>query len=188
MKNEVECVWICRGIFSYKNIMEEVWKDIKDFEGLYQVSNLGNVKRLQGKGCSQERIISKSINKFGYIYIGLHNKGIYRKIKAHRLVGIAFIDNPNNKKTINHINGIKTDNRVENLEWCTFLENKQHAVNIGLTNTKGTKHYLSKLSEKQVLEIREIGLSKSIAYLSRKYGVSETNVSKIIKREIWKHI
>lgn len=168
--------------------MEEIWKDVKDFEGLYQVSNLGNVKRLKGKGCVSERLIARSVNKFGYIYIGLHNKGIYRKIKAHRLVATAFIDNTNNKKTINHINGIKTDNKVENLEWCTFLENKQHAVNTGLTNTKGVKHYFCKLSEEQVLEIREIGFSKSIAYLSRKYGVSQTNISKIIKRESWKHI
>jgi hypothetical protein len=168
--------------------MEEIWKDIEGFEGLYQVSNLGNVKRLKSKGCVSDRLIAKSINKYGYIYRGLHNKGIYRKFKEHRLVAKSFIDNPENKPTINHINGIKTDNRVENLEWCTHLENKQHAVNSGLTNTKGIKHYFCKLSEEQVLEIREIGFSKSIAYLSRKYGVGKTNISKILKREIWKHI
>lgn len=168
--------------------MEEVWKDIEGFEGLYQVSNLGNVKRLKSKGCISDRLIAKSINKKGYIYRGLHNKGIYRKIKEHRLVAKAFIDNPENKQTVNHINGIKTDNRVENLEWCTHLENKQHAVNTGLTNTKGEKNCFSKLTEQEVIEIREIGFSQTRISLARKYGVCSTTITKIIKKEMWKHI
>jgi hypothetical protein len=168
--------------------MEEVWKDIENYEGLYQVSNLGNVKRLKGKGCVSERLIAKSINKSGYIYRGFHNKGTYRKFKEHRLVANAFIDNPYNKPTVNHINGIKTDNRVENLEWCTYLENKQHAIKTGLTNTKGVKNHFCKLTEEQVLEIREIGFSKTRTYLGIKYGISSNTVTKIIKKEIWKHI
>jgi hypothetical protein len=168
--------------------MEEVWKDVKDYEGLYQVSNLGNVKRLKGKGCVTERLIARSINKFGYIYRGFHNKGTYRKFKEHRLVANAFIDNPNNKPAVNHINGIKTDNRVENLEWCTYLENKQHAIKTGLTNTKGVKNHFCKLTEEQVNQIRKIGFSQTRISLSKKYGVSASNISRIIKNEMWKHI
>jgi hypothetical protein len=106
----------------------------------------------------------------------------------HRIVAITFIDNPENKATINHINGIKTDNRVENLEWNTNLENKQHAVNSGLTNLKGTNHPRCKLSDKQVLEIREIGFSQTRTSLSKKYGVSRITISRVIKRSNWNHI
>ena len=168
--------------------MKEVWKDIENYEGLYQVSNLGNVKRLRGKGCNQERLIARNINKYGYVYRTLHNKGISIKHKEHRLVANAFINNPYKKSTVNHINGIKTDNRVENLEWCTIIENKQHAINTGITNTKGEKNHFSKLTEQQVLEIREIGFSQTRISLSRKYGISSSNVTRIIKREMWKHI
>ena len=168
--------------------MEEVWKDIKDFEGLYQVSNLGNVKRLQGKWVNQERLIKSKLDRYGYPFYTLSKKKKLKNKTSHRLVAKAFIPNPLNKLTVNHINGIKTDNRVENLEWNTNLENKQHAVSSGLTNLKGTNHPRCKLSDKQVLEIREIGFSQTRTSLSKKYGVSRITISRIIERANWNHI
>lgn len=168
--------------------MEEVWKDVKDFEGLYQVSNLGNVKRLVSERVFAERLIGRSIDKYGYIKRVLSKNGKMFFFTEHRLVAIAFIDNPENKATVNHINGIKTDNRVENLEWCTNNENKQHAVRTGITNKKGVNHNLCKLTEEQVREIRQIGFSQTRTSLSKKYGVCRNNILQIIRGNIWKHI
>jgi hypothetical protein len=168
--------------------MEEVWKDVKDFEGLYQVSNLGNVKRLISKRVLCERFIGRFIDRYGYVKRVLSKEGKNYYFTEHRLVAIAFIENPEYKLTINHINGIKTDNRLENLEWNTNLENKQHAVKSGLTNLKGTNHPKSKLTEEQVLEIREIGFSQTRMSLSKKYGVCRNSILRIITGKNWNHI
>ncbi len=168
--------------------MEEIWKDIAGFEGLYQVSNLGNVKRLISERVFEERLIGRSIDRYGYIKRVLSKGGKNYYFTEHRLVAIAFIDNPNNKATVNHKNGIKTDNRVENLEWLTNKENHQHAIETGLKDQKGIKHHKCKLTEEQVLEIRKIGFSKTRTFLSKKYNVSRITILRIIEQRNWKHI
>ena len=168
--------------------MEEIWKDIEGFEGLYQVSNLGNVKRLVSKKCLAERLICRSIDRYGYVKRVLCNDSKTFYFTEHRLVAKAFIPNPLNKKTVNHINGIKTDNRVENLEWCTSNENMIHAMETGLRDLKGIKHHKCKLTEEQVLQIREIGFSETRTALSKKYGVSRAHILRLIKNEGWVHL
>jgi hypothetical protein len=168
--------------------MEEIWKDVKGFEGLYQVSNIGNVKRLVGKYVLTERLIGRSIDKYGYVKRVLCKDSKMYFFTEHRLVAIAFIDNPDNKATVNHINGIKINNSVENLEWHTNIENHQHAIDTGLKDQKGIKHHKCKLTEVQVLEIREIGFSQTRMSLSKKYGVSRSNILSIIRGIGWKHI
>lgn len=168
--------------------MEEVWKDVKGFEGLYQVSNIGNVKRLAGKYCPNERLIFRLVDRDGYSRRTLCKDGKCKQMTEHRLVATAFIDNLNNKETVNHINGIKTDNRVENLEWNTQQENKEHAVRTGLMDIKGIKHHKCKLTEEQVREIREIGFSQTRMSLSKKYGVSRSHILRLIRNEGWEHL
>jgi hypothetical protein len=119
--------------------MEEIWKDIVGFEGLYQVSNLGNVKRLVSERVFEERLIGRSIDRYGYVKRVLSKDGKNNCFTEHRLVALAFIDNPFSKPQVNHKNGIKTDNRVENLEWCTNQENMKHARQSGFFKTRPMK-------------------------------------------------
>ena len=112
--------------------MQEIWKDIKGFEGKYQISNLGRVKSLQRNG-RPERILRLNLIK-GYAYTTLSNgsRGNKKKLKVHRLVAEAFIPNPHNKSEVNHIDGDKRNCKVENLEWVTHQENCKHAYETGL--------------------------------------------------------
>lgn len=139
--------------------MEEIWKDIKGYEGLYQVSNMGRIKSLERNVISYNRwgiyertVKSKIVNggkRGGYKGVILYDNKNHKSCLVHRLVAEAFISNPKNKPEVNHKNGIKTDNRVQNLEWVTSQENIKHAWSTGLTKSfmlgiRGKKHKRSK--------------------------------------------
>src|SRR4051812_7731007 len=123
----------------------EQWKDIQGYEGCYQISDIGNVKSLSRErfgngrqtGITKERILKFNKDTSGYNVVKLYKNGSKKCPKAHRLVAKAFIPNPNNKGEINHINGVKTDNRLTNLEWCTHTENIRHADATGLRDVCG---------------------------------------------------
>ena len=119
--------------------MQEIWKDVKGYEGLYQVSNLGNVRSLNhhvmNNGIMQLRkgkILKPNINSWGYLGILLYKDGKSKRFQVHRLVAIAFIKNHLNKKEVNHIDGNKLNNNASNLEWCTRSENMKHSFLLGL--------------------------------------------------------
>ncbi len=133
--------------------MEEIWKDIIGFEGLYQISNIGRVKSMQKTwkcGYNSIRAKSETILKVctstQYHCVSLHKGTGNRKFThLHKLLAIHFIPNPENKKEVNHKNGNKHDNRIENLEWASSSENRQHAFDTGLkVSPKGRNHHAAK--------------------------------------------
>lgn len=137
--------------------MEEIWHDIKGYEGLYQVSNYGNIKSMsrirQGKKnrfySTKKRILKPHFNKKrGYYQVILMKNGVIKLFTCHRLVAKTFLINIRNKKYVNHINGNKLDNKVENLEWCTHSENIVHAYKNNLISSKKKRpnglHYNTK--------------------------------------------
>ena len=106
---------------------EEEWRDIKGFEGLYQVSNWGNVRRIIGK---KERIVKQSPNNQGYLRLTLCKNNVKYPKRVHRLVAEAFLPNPDNLPEVNHKDECKTNNRVDNLEWCTAQYNHDYSQSI----------------------------------------------------------
>jgi hypothetical protein len=160
-------------------------KDIKNYEGLYQISCCGDILSLRKK-----RILTPKISRCGYHTIGLRNSG--RKwFTIHRLVASAFIPNPLNLPQVNHIDGNKLNNHVLNLEWCTSKENIRHAHKTGLSRgKKGTEHPMHKLTEQQVLEIRSKYIPRlySCSMLGKEYSIDPNEINLIIRRKIWKHI
>ena len=162
----------------------ESWKKIKGYEN-YLISDYGRVFNFKFK-----KFLKPGKDRGGYLFVGLWKNGVRKNHKIHRLVANAYIVNPENKRTINHIDGIKANNLVENLEWSTQKENVHHAVNAGLKDDKGSKNGNSKLSEKEVLEIRR--LYKTGEYnqtaLGKIFGVHQVHIGDIINRKKWKHI
>lgn len=118
----------------------EIWKPVVGYEWLYEVSSFGRVKSLIFHNGTNERI-SKLYNHYWYHRVWLCKNWISKHCTIHRLVAKAFILNPENKPQVNHINWIKTDNRLENLEWCTSSENIQHAYKTWLMKVSKNNHF-----------------------------------------------
>lgn len=174
--------------------MKEIWKDIKGYEGLYQISNFGKVKALEkqiwnGKAYLHfpEKIRILNCDKDGYLNVTLYKRGKSKTFKVHRLVAEAFIPNPKNKPTVNHKDGDKTNNYVTNLEWATNQENIQHAYRTNLMSQSGENNAMyGRLGADNPNSIPIIQLNKytnqkikeydSMASAGRELGV---NVSKI---------
>ena len=175
-----------------KDLPDEIWKDIPGYEGIYQASNLGRIKGLKReiinplKGVSEleERVLACCIDKTGYPTYVLSINKKKKTFKEHRLVALAFIPNIENKPCVNHINGIKTDNRVENLEWCTYKENTQHAFKTGLMkNKKGYESKCSILNKDQVSEIRRLKGCITQTKIAEIFNVSGSTISDIVNNK-----
>ena len=139
---------------------KELWATIKGFEGLYEVSNMGNVRSLK---YGKIKILKLAKNKFGYYYVILSKNGKTKHFTVHRLVANAFIENPNNYPQINHKDENKTNNKVENLEWCNNQYNKRYS------------------NSKQVMGISENGRKTILLDATRDgdlLGFSYSNISK----------
>lgn len=174
----------------------EIYKDIIGYEGLYQISNFGMVKSLQKKinkknGATvifPEVILKQSIRS-GYKCVCLYKIKSKQSFSVHRLIAIHFIENPLNKPQINHKNGIKTDNIIDNLEWVTAKENSIHSYLNNLSKGNiGEKNGQSKLTDEKVLLIRNSRYKISRKDLSKITGVSIKHIDRIRSKERWAHI
>ena len=164
----------------------EIWRDVVGYEGLYNVSDFGRVKSFH----NGKIIIRKPAFSNGYLKVSLCKDGSIRTHKIHTLVAKAFIPNPENKPSVNHIDGNKTNNCVENLEWSTQTENMQHASQIGLLKhqgLKGSDDPSSKFSDEDIRYIRENCILGSKNFgaqaFAKMYGVHSKTISRIVHGE-----
>lgn len=165
------------------DIPGEVWTDVVGFEGYYVVSSKGRVKAI-GKR-SRYRVLTASIHRQGYERVKLSVDKFNKTYLVHRLVAEAFIRNPNNKATVNHLDGIKNNNCVWNLEWATQQENNQHAHSTGLSKTTITQIKAmclrAKITKEQILEIQELyKQGRSQLDLSLLYDISKAQICRIV--------
>lgn len=156
--------------------MKEEYRDIAGYEGLYQVSNYGNIKSLGNNKSRKEKILKPLVKK-GYLIVTLYKKGVSTNYCVHRLVAQAFIPNPDAKEQVNHINGIKSDNNVQNLEWNTASENVQHAYDLGLCEKS------RKDKSVMVLCITTGEIYESISEAANQTGTQRSNISKCCNGE-----
>ena len=157
------------------------WRPIVGYEEIYEISNFGVVRSiLTGRSMTMQ-----TMNKKGYVMVGLSTGGRKRSFLAHRLVATAFIGPPFIDQMVNHKNAIKDDNTVENLEWVTAAENYRHAQKMGLiTPRRGELNGRAKLSLHLVREIRaSVGISQR--KLACKYSVSRTLIQRIQQGKLW---
>ena len=156
-------------------------------------SNDGYLKTFNWKGSKKEAILKPAISGGYYKTVLINDDGIYKSIVVHRIIAMAWIDNPNNLKTVNHKNGNKLDNRVINLEWLSHIDNCRHYYNsphIDPVILRGEKNGFSKLTEKQVKEIRDKYKPHIITkkMLASEYGVLPSCIKDIVQRRSWRHI
>lgn len=161
--------------FTFDDLDGEEWKPIPDYD--YQISNFGRVKRFYKNG--KQKIIQPMLNN-GYLQIRLSKDRKYKCFKVHRLVVLAFVPNPEGKPQINHIDGIKFNNHVSNLEWCTGSENVRHAFDNELRIIlSGEDHRDSKLTNEQARYVRDNPLGLTGVELAKMFGIEPATINAI---------
>ena len=179
----------------------EIWKDIKGFEGCYQISNYGNVRSLdrvvslnrdnatvfkRGRGL-KSAYVSRDRD---YLAVKLSKNGKSKTTPIHKLMALTFIDSLYREKGLvtNHKDGNKSNNHLKNIEVVTHRENNIHAIENGLRNVRGEKSGMAKLTNSQVIQIRELASTTKRKDLAKMFNVSMSNIGLIIKRKLWKHL
>lgn len=148
----------------------EIYKEIEGYEGIYQVSNYGNVKSLGNDKTRKEKVLKPQKHNYGYLMVSLNKQGKHKLHFVHRLVAEAFIDNPNNYEEVNHKDEDKTNNSVINLEWCTRLYNH----NYGTINQR-----IAESRSKPVICLETGKIYPSLKEVQRQLGFSQGNISNV---------
>lgn len=168
--------------------MEEIWKDIPKYENLYKISNFGKIKSLNYNHTNKEKILKQNVNSSNYYKITLSKNGERKNYYVHELVAKNFIENKENKKCVNHIDGNKLNNKASNLEWVTYKENTIHAY----------KNNLMKPPKRKIVQYDKnknfIKIWNSIIEASREYKTNPMNIincckgiNKTAKEYIWEY-
>lgn len=167
------------------------------YEGLYQINTNGDIVSLRdNKGNIRNKIRKPQIDRNGYFRIGLCKKGKQKFYLIHRLVAETFISNPDNYSIVNHLDGVKTNNNINNLEWCTCKRNIQHAYDTGLkegksAEHKGSKNPHSRVNEndvKNILICKNKGIKFKEVYKKYQNKITEKGLEQIWYRYNWKHL
>lgn len=187
------------GVNTEFTMLTEQWKSIEGYKGLYEVSNLGqvrsldrvmkvdnhhNIKMKKYKGMVLKPLLSQRKHS----RVSLYKEKTSKRHLIHRLVAFAFIPNPENKPHINHLDSDPTNNRVDNLEWVTPKENALHAKLAGRAYLKGEKSNNHKLTEIEVTQIRKSKGKIRAKDLAKIYNCGESTIYDIFKKRYWSHI
>lgn len=203
LRNE-ELQQATENALSQEQQIAELWLPIKGYEGLYEVSNYGQVKTLKkpsglGSHCFKKEKIKKArLNKYGYYDLTIWKSQIPKHYQIHKLVALHFVDNPFNKPFINHIDGIKTNNCYNNLQWCTASENTRHAFKTGLMIPRKKESFsvaeIEKLRARCVKKVLKISVSgiilneyPSIVDAARDNSLNPQNIYQAIYRKSKSH-
>ena len=171
----------------------EDWKDVIGFDGLYQISNHGQLRilpRFRNGRIYKGRFSWGSLDSYGYLRTTLTDENhIRHNFKMHQLTGLHFVDNPNNYTVINHDDGIKTNNYCKNLKWSTLADNNVHAHTVLGKCLRGEKNGRAKLTEQQVRMIKRMSTGPdSDKTFSVQYNTRQENIQAIRLGWTWKHI
>lgn len=174
---------------------EEIWVavPIDRYAKHYSISTFGRVRsEVTRRGTVAGTIKASSPNLLGYVSVMLSLGGIDDRFLMHRLVALAFIPNPENKPRVNHMNGIRHDNALSNLEWVTAKENTQHAMReLGMNDKRprGSRAHGAKLTEELVVTIRlRAAAGERLMDLASEHGINASTVSSVVSRRYWKHV
>ncbi len=177
----------------YNNRME-IWKPVVHFEGYYEVSDRGRVRRIapwcDGRKTKPADTLKCNVKQSGYVRVSLHREGVISEFAVHRLVMAAFVGPLPPGHDVNHKNGEKADNRVENLEYLTKSENQLHSYRVlGTASRPGSKHHNAKLTEDGVVQAR---ILRSNGYMVKdlaiRFGVSQPTMSAALNGTAWRHV
>jgi|SRR6185369_12819676 len=170
-----------------------IWKDIPGYNGRYKASDQGEILSINWRNTRgymrKGKIMKQSHESNGYLHLNMVTENGSKLVLAHRLIAETFLAPVEGKIFVNHKNGIKHDNRVENLEWCTKSENSKHSFSIGIQDNKGVNHPSARFNNEQITEMREKHSNGISAYkISKEYKMSYTNAKDIVSRRTWSHI
>ena len=173
------------------NPITEEWREVVGYEGWYEVSNLGRVRNIKRRnGTAIGLILRANPNGDGYASLGLRRDGVSMTWRVHILVARAFMGHPPTGLEVSHLDDDKMNPRLDNLEYATHLENIRRAIRTGCLkkHQKGAQNPAAKLNDATVQAIRSNAERASYATLAHTYGLSKSQVARIVTRESWPHV
>ena len=172
-----------------KRVPCEVWRPAPGYEGIYEVSDQGQVMRVKrGQGTRPGLILRQNARPNGYVSAELFRDGEGSRTSIHRLVAGAFVDNPDSLPIVNHLNSVRDDNRACNLEWTTQSLNNYHAANRNGAY-RGERNGRSILTEDDVRTIRRLRKAgQKLTEIGERFGITKAHVSAIAHRRLWAHV